>query len=86
MMKHRMSVAKVLWSANISAEYSHHENPKFKKQLDDALERGVPFMVVFGEEELANGSVKVKDMAQHTEKEVKLDELVAFLKNAGLVF
>jgi histidyl-tRNA synthetase len=49
MMKDRMQVAKILWSANISAEYSHHENPKLKKQMDEALAKGFPVMLVFGE-------------------------------------
>lgn len=29
----RMRVAKLLWTANIPAEYSHQDSPKFKKQL-----------------------------------------------------
>ena len=85
MMKHRMRVTKALWAANISAEYSHHESPKFKKQLDEALAKGVPLMVVFGEEELQNGTVKVKDMIKHTENEVAIDSLVEYLRTNELV-
>ncbi len=84
MMKSRMKVAKLLWTANISAEYSHLDSPKFKKQLDEALQRGVPVMVVFGDEELQKGTVKVKDMANHKETEVELANLVEFLKSNGL--
>lgn len=84
MMKSRMRVAKMLWSANISSEYSHHENPKFKKQLDEALAKGVPVMIVFGDEELQNGTVKVKDMIQHTENDVPLVNLVEYLKSNNL--
>ena len=69
----------MLWKANISAEYPHQDNPKFKKQLDEALERGIPFMAVFGSEELARGIVKVKDMRNHTEVEVPRDQLVTVL-------
>lgn len=85
MMKHRMRVTKALWAANISAEYSHHENPKFKKQLDEALTRGVPVMIVFGEEEVQKGTVKVKDMLKHTEIEVPLDSVVDYMQTNGLV-
>lgn len=79
----RMRVAQLLWQANISAEYPHQDNPKFKKQLDDALERGIPFMVVFGSDELAKGVVKVKDMRLHTEVEVRREDLVATLLQQG---
>ena len=40
-----MRIAKSLWLADISAEYSHQESPKFKRQLDEVLERQIPFMV-----------------------------------------
>ena len=40
-----MRIAKALWMSDISAEYSHQESPKFKRQLDEVLERHIPFMV-----------------------------------------
>lgn len=79
----RMKVARLLWSANMSAEYSHLENPKFKKQLDEALERRIPFMIVFGEDEVARGVVKVKDMRTHEEVELALEGVVAHLAALG---
>lgn len=79
----RMKLAKVFWNQNISAEYSHLENPKFKRQLDHALGEKIPVMVVIGESELQNGTVKVKDMRNHTEVEVPLAEVVAAVLEAG---
>ena len=79
LISERMKVAKLLWNANISAEYSHQDNPKFKKQLDETLERGIPFMVVFGEDEMAKGLVKLKNMRLHTELEIPLENLVESL-------
>ena len=78
-----MKVAQVLWNANISAEYSHLDNPKFKRQLDEALERGIPYMVVFGPEEVANGVLKVKNMKAHTEVEVPYQRVVEELLSQG---
>ncbi|GLD98534.1 hypothetical protein PINS_up020210 [Pythium insidiosum] len=75
----RLSVCKELWRANISAEIMQIENPKFKKQLQHALETGIPFMVVIGEDELAKGEVKVKDMASKEEVSVARSEMVAEL-------
>lgn len=81
----RMKIAKLLWKNNIPAEYSHLENPKFKKQLDEALERYIPVMVVFGEDELNRRVVKVKNMKEHVEVEVEYSEsaLVQAVMNAG---
>lgn len=79
----RMKLARVLWEQNISAEYSHLENPKFKRQLDHALGSNIPVMVVIGESELESGTVKVKDMRNHTEVEVKLEDVVAAVMAAG---
>lgn len=83
LMTERMKVAQLLWQANISAEYPHQDNPKFKKLLDDTLERGIPFMVVFGSDELARGVVQVKDVRNHTEVEVRREDLVATLLQQG---
>ena len=79
----RMRIAKQLWDANISAEYAHQEDPKFKKQLDEVLNREISFMVVFGEEELARGAVKIKDMKNRNEVEVQTEDLVQKLIEFG---
>ena len=78
-MSERMKIARILWNANISAEYSHLDNPKFKKQLDDVLERGIAFMIVFGTDELDKNVVKIKKMTTHTEVEVSREEIVNYL-------
>lgn len=83
LMPHRMRVAQLLWNANISSEYSHLDNPKLKKQLDDVLERGIPFMIVFGDEEVAKGVVKIKNIKAHTEVEVPMSDMVNTLLNDG---
>lgn len=85
LLPERMRVAKLLWEANFSAEYSHQDNPKFKKQLDEALERGIGFMVVFGQEELDQGLVKVKNMTLHTETETPRERMVEALLAQGLL-
>ena len=81
----RMKIARLLWNANISAEYSHQQDLKFKRQLDEALERGIPYMVVIGKDEIMKGTVKVKDMKSHSEEEVPLDNLDAKLLSIGCV-
>lgn len=75
-----MQVASRLWQAGIKAEFGFKPNPKMGDQLGYALEQGIPFMVLFGEDELAGGTVKVKDMAAKAEEAVPLDGLVARLQ------
>ena len=82
-MPDRMKIARLLWNANISAEYSHLENPRLKKQMDEVLERAIPFMVVFGADEVTRGTVKVKNMKLHDEVEVPITELVNKLQELG---
>lgn len=60
--------------------------PKLPNQFKAAEVNGVPFAVVLGEEEVAQGKVKIKEMGLrdgHPEKEgvlVNLDDLVAEVK------
>lgn len=75
----RMAVCKQLWTNNISAEFSYQEHPKLKKQMDDVLRRCIPFMVIIGEDELAQGVVKVKNMTARTEHVVPLANVANFI-------
>jgi histidyl-tRNA synthetase len=79
----RMKVAQMLWSNNFSAEYAHQDNPTLKKQMSEVLERNIPYMVVFGSDELQKGVVKLKDMRKHTEVEVPREALVDTLVQLG---
>ncbi len=83
MIAHRMKIANLLWKANISAEYSSKESPKLKPQLDDVLERGIPYMIVFGDDEIKKGTVKVKCVKAITEDDVALENIVDYLQSRG---
>ena len=83
MIAHRMKIANILWKANISAEYSSKESPKLKPQLDDVLERGIPYMIVFGDDEIKRGTVKVKCVKAITEDDVALENIVDYLQSKG---
>ena len=78
-----MRVAHTLWEQNIATEFNTHENPKFKKQLDEVLENGIPFMVIIGEDELKNGMVKVKDLMHRREELVSAAHLTSTLLEMG---
>ena len=76
---------KLLWDANISAEFSQQDNPKIRFEITSALERDIPFMVLAGQEEAREGKCKVKDLRARTEDTVELGELVATLRGKGTV-
>jgi histidyl-tRNA synthetase len=64
---HRMRLAAVLWSQGIKAEYLLAASPNMAKQLTAALEGGIPLLVIFGEDELAAGTLKLKRLADKEE-------------------
>lgn len=48
----------------------YRKNPKLLNQFQYCEKEGIPFMVVVGEEEKANGGVKIRDV--ETRKEVSV--------------
>ena len=84
-MVERMKLAKRLWDANISAEFSQQDNPKLKYEIANALDRDIPFMAIVGEEEVKENKCKVKDLMARTEETVAVSDLVATLKAKGVV-
>lgn len=62
LLKERMEVAKQLWDAGIKTEFSWKVKPKLPQQFKAAEAGGVPLGVILGEDELAEGKVKLKQM------------------------
>lgn len=85
MMLEKMKVTKLLWDANISAEFNQQENPKLKYEIADALDRNIPFMVVIGEDEARDKKCKIKDLNARTEETVNQSDLVAALRAKGVI-
>ncbi len=83
LLKERMQVAKTLWDAGIKAEFAYKQKPKLPAQFKSAEQNGIPFAVILGEDEQAQGKVKIKEMGLpegHPEKDgmlVSLSDLVA---------
>ncbi|KAK0385674.1 hypothetical protein NLU13_6851 [Sarocladium strictum] len=73
----RMAVARELWDAGIKAEFSPKAKPKLPQQFKAAESAGVPVAVILGEDELAEGKLKLKVLGLpdgHPEKEGRLVE------------
>lgn len=81
MLAERMKLSKKLWDAGIKTEYLFAVAPNMQRQLEYANKTGIPWMVLFGADELERGSVKVKDLEKRTEEEVKMEVLSELLLN-----
>ncbi|KAJ4009027.1 Cytoplasmic and mitochondrial histidine tRNA synthetase [Fusarium irregulare] len=85
-LKERMSVCTKLWEAGIKAEFLYKVKPKLDKQFKAAEANGVPFAIFLGDDEVASGKVKIKEMGLqdgHPEKEgvlVALDDMAKEIK------
>ncbi|KAJ6189658.1 hypothetical protein N7519_004566 [Penicillium mononematosum] len=72
MLKERMEICQKLWSAGIKAEFSYKLKPKLPQQFKAAEQGAIPFGIILGEEELAAGKCRIKEMGLlegHPEKE-----------------
>lgn len=65
-----------LRKAGVASEI-YPDEAKMKKQMDYANRRGIPFVVIIGETELAAGTATVKDMRSGEQTTVPLDGLAA---------
>lgn len=76
LVEHRMALCKDLWNAGIKAEHSYKKNPKLLAQLQHCEENDIPWAIVIGEEEVAKGVVKLRDVVTRQEDEVKREDLI----------
>jgi histidyl-tRNA synthetase len=77
-VKERMQICSQLWEAGIKAEFFYKVKPKVPQQFKAAEVNGVPFAIFLGDDEVASGKVKIKEMGLkdgHPEKEGILVDL-----------
>ena len=84
MTANRMRVAATLWRNGISAEFGYQANPKLQKQLAFALESGINWVVIMGEEEWKEGKVNLKNLSANSEVTIPVEMLVEELHKQGL--
>jgi histidyl-tRNA synthetase len=53
-------------------------------QVKEAVRRGIPYFIAYGQTELNNGMVKIKTLAESSEKEVSAAEVVNELRNTSI--
>ncbi|KAL8286921.1 hypothetical protein RQP46_003927 [Phenoliferia psychrophenolica] len=86
LLEERMQVCKELWAAGIKAEFAYKAKPKLPAQWDAVAKDRIPFAVIIGTSELAQGTVNVKQQqvgaeeAKGNGEPVPRQELVSWLK------
>jgi histidyl-tRNA synthetase len=56
------------------------DKAKMEKQMKYANAKGIPYVVVIGDNEMNSGKLALKNMASGTQEEVTIDELLARFK------
>jgi histidyl-tRNA synthetase len=74
-----MTAIKSLRDAGVSAEL-FPDNKKTIKQFNYANKRNIPFVILLGESELANGTFTLKNMISGDQQEVTLNQLISAVK------
>lgn len=70
-----MKLLQELRKRGIPSEIYPDCGTKMKKQMDYANRRGIPYVVIIGEDELSGGEVTLKDMAGGKQRKVKFENL-----------
>jgi len=80
MLENRLQILNELWNEGVAAEVVQKKNPKLLNQFQYCEENGIPFCAVFGDDEIAKGVVKLRNMTTREEVEVKREELANEVK------
>ncbi len=76
----RLAIAHKLRKADIPTELIYSET-RLGKQLESIDKMGVNLVIIYGKAEHQKGIVLVKDLANSTQQEVAIDDLVAYVNN-----
>ena len=76
----RMKILGELWNAGIKAETLYSDNPKVPKQIEYALNTGIPLILWIGEDEIAKGVIKIKSLSYHEEVFVDRKNMIEEVK------
>ena len=74
-----LKAIKALRAKDVNAEI-YPDAAKMKKQMTYANRKGIPFVVLVGETELANNSYKLKNMTSGEQKECSLQDIIEITK------
>ena len=76
--KHCLPLLQQLRQAGIASEL-YPEGAKIKKQMTYADQKKIPYVLLIGSEEIANGQVQLKNMATGEQQALSIEEVIARL-------
>jgi len=81
--RYALPVLQKLRHSGIAAEI--YPNPaKLKKQFGYADTKGIPYVILIGEEEISRNSLSIKDMQKGTQQQITLGELPTYFETENL--
>ncbi|KAJ3426153.1 histidyl-tRNA synthetase [Anaeramoeba flamelloides] len=75
LISQRLEYCNLLWKNGIKAQFNQKRKVKLVDDIAFCLKHGIPLMVVFGQDEIENGTVKVKILSKDTQIDVNIVEL-----------
>lgn len=75
-----LEVTKGLRDSGIPTEIYLDPNSKLEKQLKYADQKGLKFVIIIGPEEEEKKLVTIKNLEEKTQKQISIDELIAFFR------
>ncbi len=76
LIKNSIDVADRLHVRDINAEIYLDPEVKLEKQLKYADQKGIPYVIIIGDEEVKSGKVVLKDLKNRTQEAFSLDEVI----------
>ena len=67
MTEEKLKLCNELWNEGLNVEMSHKENPKAQEQMKYVHQKQIPIILWIGEEEVSNGTVKIKEYSMDRE-------------------
>lgn len=74
-----LKLLKKLRDEGINTEF-YPDNAKLGKQMKYADQKGIPFVLFLGEEELASDQFQLKNLVSGEQQQLKLEEIIAFFR------
>lgn len=78
-----LSIANQIRQAGIRVEVDL-EGKGIKKSLESALKRGIPYLLIIGEDELKNRLFTLKDLQKKDQQSLTLQEIIGTIQNSQM--
>lgn len=69
-----------LWAAKLKAEFACVAGGKMTREITNAVNAGIPWMVIAGENELKEGNVQLKNLIASEQTTIPRERMVAELQ------